>query len=111
MQTTRQNKVSRLIQKELSNMFIKNSYTNKPVMVSITNVTLSPDLAYAKIYLSVFPSKDKPEIVDIINNKKKQIRYEFGKKIRFQLRIVPTLDFYIDDSLDYIDNIEKLLQK
>jgi ribosome-binding factor A len=110
--STRQNKVSRLVQKELSGIFLKEcSYLCQGKMLTITVVRVSPDLSLAKIYLSVFPSPKTKETLESLNADKKQIRMELGKKIRHQLRITPELAFFIDDSLDYLDNINNLLKK
>ena len=81
------------------------------VMVSVTRVRISPDLSVCTAYLSVFPSEKSEEIVQNITKNEKQIRYELGTRIRYQLRIVPELRFFIDDSLDYIDRIDELLKK
>jgi ribosome-binding factor A len=80
-------------------------------MVSVTRVRISPDLSVCTAYLSVFPSEKSEEIVQNITRNEKQIRYELGTRIRYQLRIVPELRFFVDDSLDYIDRIDELLKK
>jgi ribosome-binding factor A len=80
-------------------------------MVSVTRVRISPDLSVCTAYLSVFPSEKSEEIVQNITKNEKQIRYELGTRIRYQLRIVPELRFFVDDSLDYIDRIDELLKK
>jgi ribosome-binding factor A len=81
------------------------------VLVSVSVVRVSPDLSIAKVYLSVFPSSRAQEIINNVNENMKQIRYELGNLERHQLRIIPELKFFIDDSLDYIDNIDRLLNK
>ena len=113
MQTTRQSKVARVIQKELSNIFQKEGhiFSKTNVMISVTIVRISPDLSYCKVFLSLFPTKEKDIALENIKKAQKQIRYILGKIVRHQLRIVPELDFYLDDSLDYIDNIDSLLKK
>ena len=78
-------------------------------MVSITVVRMSPDLSFARVYLSIFPSQNQEKILDTVKDHLPKIRYELGQKIRNQLRIIPELAFFIDDSYDYIDNIDKLL--
>ena len=75
------------------------------------SVRVSPDLSIARVYLSIFPSAKAPEMIESINAQTKTIRYELAQKVRFQLRKCPELAFYIDDSLDYIDNIDNLLKK
>ena len=111
MDSTRQSKIARLIQKELSDIFLKMTKETRGVMVSVSIVRVSPDLGIAKAYLSVFPSAKGQEIVETLNNNSKGIRFELGNRVRHQLRIIPELRFYIDDSLDYIDNIDKLLKE
>ncbi len=111
MQETRQNKIARLLQKELSMIFQEQTRSLHGVMVSVTRVRISPDLSVCTAYLSVFPSEKSEEIVQNITKNEKQIRYELGTRIRYQLRIVPELRFFVDDSLDYIDRIDELLKK
>ena len=79
-------------------------------MVSVSIVRVSPDLGVAKAYLSVFPSEKGNEVVNHLNENIKAIRFDLGNRVRHQLRVIPELRFYIDDSLDYIDNIDKLLK-
>jgi ribosome-binding factor A len=74
-------------------------------------VRISPDLSVARAYLSIFPSEKAAEILENINAHASQIRYELGTLERHQLRIIPELKFFIDDSLDYVDNIDRLLKK
>lgn len=109
METTRQNKIARLIQKELSEMFLVQTKSMPGVLVSVRIVRISPDMSYARAYLSVFPSERGEEIVKNINDNMKSIRYELGNRVRHQLRIIPELKFFIDDSLDYVEKIDKLL--
>ena len=111
MQETRQNKIARLLQKELSLIFQEQTRSLHGVMFSVTRVRISPDLSVCTAYLSVFPSEKSEEIVQNITKNEKQIRYELGTRIRYQLRIVPELRFFVDDSLDYIDRIDELLKK
>jgi len=111
MESTRQKKVSRLIQKELAGIFLKKgNEVAHGKMVSVTKVRISPDLSYAKIYISIFPSSDQDNILQSIQGQSSKIRFDLGQKVRSQLRIVPEISFFIDDSLDYIENIDKLLK-
>jgi ribosome-binding factor A len=111
MESTRQKKVSRLILKELADIFLRKNNEFAPgKLVSITVVRVSPDLSFAKVFLSVFPSTNQDEVVNAIKDHTAKIRFELGQKVRTQLRIVPEIAFFIDDSLDYIDNIDKLLK-
>ena len=109
METTRQAKIARLLQKELSEIFRKQTAKPHGVLVSVSAVRVSPDLRIARAYLSVFPSGKAQEIMESINKSAKTIRYELAQKVRYQLRTTPELSFYIDDSLDYIENIDNLL--
>ena len=111
MQETRQNRIARLLQKELSTIFQEQTRQMKGVMVSVTRARISPDLSVCTAHLSVFPSERGEEIIENVNKNKKTIRYELGTRVRNQLRIIPELRFFIDDSLDYIDHIDELLKK
>ena len=111
MQETRQNKIARLLQKELSQIFQEQTRSLHGVMVSVTRVKVSPDLSICTAYLSIFPSEKSEELIKNITKNEKQIRYELGTRVRYQLRIIPELRFFIDDSLDYIERIDELLKK
>jgi ribosome-binding factor A len=111
METTRQNKIARLIQKELSEIFLLQTKSMPGVLVSVSIVRISPDMSYARVYLSVFPSGRSEEIVKNINDNMKSIRFELGNRVRHQLRIIPELKFFVDDSLDYAEKIDELLKK
>ena len=109
METTRQNKIARLLQKELSEIFQLQTRQTRGVLITVSACRISPDLSICRVYLSVFPSERAEEIVKNINENQKQVRYELGTRVRHQLRIVPELKFFIDDSLDYIEHIDELL--
>ena len=111
MQETRQNKIARLLQKELSVIFQQQTRLMRGVMVSVTRTRVSPDLSICTAYLSIFPSDRGEEILKNITASDKTIRYELGIRTRHQLRIIPELRFFIDDSLDYIEHIDELLKK
>lgn len=111
METTRQAKISRLIQKELSEIFRQQTAKTRGVLVSVSAVRVSPDLSVAKAYLSIFPADKAAAVMDSIKASAKTIRYELAQKVRFQLRKTPELTFFLDDSLDYIENIDNLLKK
>jgi ribosome-binding factor A len=111
MQETRQNKIARLLQKELSVIFQEQTRSLHGVMVSVTRVKVSPDLSICTAYLSIFPSEKAEELIQNITKNEKQLRYELGTRVRYQLRIIPELRFFIDDSLDYIERIDELLKK
>ncbi len=111
MATTRQNKVSRLLQKELGDIFQREGNGMfKGKMITVTSVRITPDLGQARIFLSIFPSLEKEDFKKTLQEKAGHIRHELGNRIRHQLRSVPELHFFLDDSLDYIDNIDRLLK-
>jgi len=110
METTRQNKIARLLQKELGDIFLLQTKAMQGILISVSAVRISPDLSIARAYLSIFPSEKGEELVKNINDNMKSIRYELGKRVRYQLRIIPELKFFVDDSLDYIDKIDSLLK-
>ena len=112
MTSTRQIQYAKLIQKEISSIFTKygsNYYGN--IMVTVTLVNMSPDLGVAKVYLSPFKVKDHEAFINTMNLHKSEIRNLLGRSIKNQVRIIPELIFYVDDSLDYIDKIENLFSK
>lgn len=110
--STRQKKVSNLLKQELSEYFRKEAKTVfGGLMISATVVRISKDLSVAKCYLSIFPSENGEEIVKEINKITPTIRFAIGNTIKSQVRIIPHLSFYVDDSLDYISNIDSLLKK
>lgn len=111
MQETRQNRIARLLQKELADIFQRQTQQMRGVMVSVTRAKVSPDLSVCTAYLSIFPSEKAEELLSNINKNEKSIRYELGTRIRNQVRIIPELRFFIDDSLDYLDRIDELLKK
>ena len=108
METTRQNKISRLLQKELSEIFLLQTKAMPGILISVSAVR--PDMSIARVYLSVFPSEKAEEMVKNINENMKSIRFELGTRVRHQLRIIPELKFFVDDSLDYIEKIDSLLK-
>ena len=111
MESTRQKKVSRLIQKELADIFLRrgNEFAHGK-LVSITRVRVSPDLSFAKVYISIFPTANQEDVLKSMQEHISKFRFDLGQKVRSQLRIVPDIAFHIDDSLDYIDKIDKLLK-
>lgn len=110
MESTRLQKISRLLQKEMSTLFQRESraFCNGK-MVSVTKVRVSPDLGVAKFYISIFPPEKSEDTLSLIKAQTKAIRYALGQEIHNQLRVIPDLEFFIDDSLDYIEKIEKLI--
>ena len=112
MESTRQKKISRLLQKELAEILRKKTSVLAPgKIITVTTVRVSPDLGLAKIYLSVFPSTESDEILKNVVSATSSVRNELGRLVKHQLRVVPELHFYLDDSLDYIENIDTLLKE
>ena len=110
--TTRQQKVGRQIQKDISDIFLKEArHLVQGSMVTVSKVRVSPDLTFAKIYLSVFPFDKGTAILGTLKDNTSMIRYELGKRVKNQLRTVPEIAFALDDSLEYVDRIEKLIQE
>ncbi len=112
MESTRQKKISRLLQKETAEMFqreLKEMLAG--AMLSVTNARVSSDMSVAKFYVSIFPDAKAQEVLDNINNAKVKVRFALGKRVGKQLRIIPELAFFLDDSLDYLENIDRLLEE
>ncbi|MBD5299314.1 MAG: 30S ribosome-binding factor RbfA [Bacteroides sp.] len=109
MESKRQAKIARLLQKELSEIFRRQTAMLGGVIVSVSAVRVTPDLSIAKAYLSIFPPEKSQEILANINKQAKTVRYELAQAVKQVLRKCPDLQFYLDDSLDYIENIDRLL--
>lgn len=111
MESNRQKKIATVLQKDLVDVLQTAAREGlKGVIISVTKVQVTVDLSQAKVYLSVFPSEKRDEILTGINENKTAIRHEIAQKTRHQLRRMPELSFYGDDSLDYIDSIDRALQ-
>ncbi len=112
MYSKRQNQVSNFLRKELGELFLINAGEWAPKkMLTITVVRITKDLSIANIYVSVFPSGDCSKNIDLLNKNVAKIRFELGKRIKNQLKKIPELNFHLDDSLDYIDKIDRALKK
>jgi len=112
MESTRQNKVSRLLQKDLGDIFQREgSSTYHGALITVTKVHVTKDMSIAKVYLSLFATPDKAALLKTIQEHTGEFRFKLGKRIGKQVRLIPELQFFLDDSLDYIDNIEKLLDQ
>ena len=109
MEGKRQAKIARCIQKELSEIFRRQTAAMGGVLVTVSTVRISPDLSIAKVYLSIFPSGKASEILENIQRQAKTVRYDLAQVLRQVLRKCPELHFYLDDSLDYIEHIDQLL--
>lgn len=112
MESVRQQKVARLLQKELAEIFRTDSKLHYDgALISVTVVRVASDMSFAKVYLSFFMAKDVKALFEKINEAKWDIRKKVAMKTKGQLRVVPELAFYIDDSLDYAAKIDDLLKK
>ena len=112
MESQRQKKISALIQKDISNIiqsFFRERVSSN-LIVSVTKVNVSPDLSISKIYLSVYPYINFGKVLDILNKNKSEIRNRLSSLIKHQLRVIPDMIFFADDSLDYIDKIDEALK-
>ena len=112
METTRQHKVARLLQKELADILQTEGRSfSTSGLITVTSAEVSKDFSFARIYLSIFGEKDKQLILGELNTHKKDLRFKLGQRIKNQLRIVPEIHFVLDDTLDYIENIDNLLKQ
>lgn len=108
----RQEKFGKVLQKELADIFQHNrSSMFENAFITVSGVSVSPDLGYAKVYLSFLQVKNKEELLNIITLHSKEIRHELAIKIRKQVRVIPALQFFIDDSLDYVFKMEKVFEE
>jgi ribosome-binding factor A len=112
MESTRQKRISNLLQQDLADIF-RAVGTNdfRGLLISVSKIRVSPDLGYARVYLSLFPVKDKEAVIVQLREMTAKIRFELGKRVGKQLRIVPELEFFVDDSIDYEEKIDKLLRE
>tara|TARA_B100000902_G_C26743449_1_gene637260 strand:- start:124 stop:471 length:348 start_codon:yes stop_codon:yes gene_type:complete len=112
MESNRQKKIARLIQKDLSEIFLKETKSiYHGFMISITHVFVSKDLSNAKIYLSIFPKKTKDQLFSLIQQRKGLIRHQLSLRMKNQTRKTPALFFYIDNSIEHYETIDKILKE
>ncbi len=112
MSSVRLDKVSALVKRELSTIFQQNmNVMFQGMMITVTQVRVSPDLGLAKAYLSFFPTDKKHEGMVLVDEKKFQVRKLLALEVGKQIRKIPELSFYLDDSLDYFEEIDRLLKK
>ena len=110
-ETTRQQKVARQIQKDLAEILrARGMAAYDGAMLTVSGVKITPDLALAKVYVSVFPSAKAEAVMQQLGNETSRLRGQLGRRVAKQLRIVPELAFYLDDSLDYVEHIDELLK-
>lgn len=112
MDSQRQLKVSKMLQRELGDMFQREGKSKYGgAMITVTKVTVTKDLSLARVFLSLFATKNKQALLETIRMNAGETRYNLGKRIKNQVRHIPELEFFEDDSLDYIEKIEGLLDK
>lgn len=112
MDSTRQQKIARQIQRDIAEILQKELADDlRGTLVTVTTVRVSPDLAYAKLYISIFPFERSEAILQVLKDKSWYVRKLLGARIRNQLKIVPELEWFVDDSLEYIENIDSLLKE
>ncbi|RAV29345.1 30S ribosome-binding factor RbfA [Sinomicrobium soli] len=112
MESNRQKKIAGVIQRDLADILQRAATENgmQGVLISVTKVSVTTDLSMARAYLSIFPNTRSSELIEGIKNNGPLIKHELAQRTRNQLRRVPELEFFIDDSLEYIDKIEKSLK-
>ena len=111
-ETQRQKKIAGIIQQDIAELLQRAATDGglNGVLISVTKVTITTDLSIAKVYVSIFPPKDSSVLLEGIKANKALIKHELAQRTKNQLRRVPELNFYLDDSLDYIEKIEKSLE-
>lgn len=112
MSTVRQNKVASLVQKELADIFqkeMKNAFGSG--LITVTHVFMSPDLSFAKTYLSIFGAKKKEETLEAVRKQAREIRRLLGLRTKKQLRIIPEIAFFPDESAAYAEKMEDIFKK
>ena len=110
--TQRQKKIGGILQQDLAQVLQKAATDGglRGVIISVSKVNVTTDLSVAKVYLSIFPNKEAQPLLEGIKSNKPLIRHELAQRTRHQLRRMPQLEFFIDDSLEYIDKIERSLK-
>ena len=108
----RQDRLAKLIKEEMGDIFLKEGKENfGNQFITVTNVRMSADLGYAHIYLSVMNEKEPEKIVEKIRAHHKSLRMELGKRIKNQIRKIPELHFYYDDTMDYVERMDELFKE
>lgn len=113
METQRQKKIAGVIQQDIVDILQRAAIDGglQGILISVTKVTVTTDLSIAKVYLSIFPNKNAQELMEGIKSNQPLIKHELAQRTKNQLRRVPQLLFFLDDSLDYIDSIDKSLKE
>ena len=109
MESTRQHKIARLIQKDMSDILLRYARTLGGTLISVSEVRVSPDLSIARIYLSIFPQDKVAQTMTLIEENKHRFRGELGTMERHQLRIIPEIVFHLDETIDRMERIDELL--
>lgn len=110
METTRQEKIAKMLQKEFGDIFLIYARNIKGILISVSEVRITSDLSIARIYLSIFPNDKANEIIKRIESDAKALRYELGRRLKNHLRIIPELTFYLDESIDKLSRIDEILK-
>ena len=111
-ESTRQLKVDKELQRDIAEIIrSKGMAMFDGALVSVSGVKVSPDLSVARIYVSIFPSEKAEKVMGILEENARALRGELGNRVAKQLRIVPEISFFLDNSLDYVEHIEELLKK
>lgn len=112
MESQRQQKISRLLQRDLGDILQKDmNNLGLGAMLTVTKVTVTSDLSLAKVYVSLLAANDHAKVITNLNKHSREVRYVLGQRVRNQLRVIPSLQFFEDDSLDYLENIERILKE
>lgn len=111
MDSKRQQKIGQLIKKELADIFLADGKEVYGCMITVTRTAVTKDLSIARSYLSIYDAADSKAVIQAVKMNTKNIRFRLGQKVKNQLRIIPQLEFFIDDSLDYIERIDELLKQ
>ncbi|RZJ78647.1 MAG: 30S ribosome-binding factor RbfA [Flavobacterium sp.] len=112
MESKRQQKFAGLLQEELAAIFQREGAAYLPnTLVTITKVRVSPDLAVAKVYLSFLNTNNTSLSLATVNSHSSEIRYKLGSRIRHQARVIPTLTFFVDDTNEYVEHMDKIFEK
>ncbi|QNL21892.1 30S ribosome-binding factor RbfA [Hyphobacterium sp. CCMP332] len=109
MDSRRQNKVNRLLQKEISEFFQRNAHYGNGALITVTEVKITSDLSIARVYLSLIGTKNPQQVIDKVVEKTSSIRGEIGTLIRNQLRKIPEFHFFLDETAQYAQNISKII--
>ncbi len=110
--TTRQQKIAKQLQKDLAEILQRDcAELFRGLLLTVTAVRISPDFGYAKIYISVFPFDRNEEVLDLLAKHNWSIRKALGTRIKNQLKIVPEIEFFLDDSLEYIESIDRAIKR